>query len=860
MPIIQAKKDLQVFVDEDHSLTNVSEDYIGRKAYSLFNLREIDVPVPGFIALSASVFSQFVTNSVKTDPKDKPSVKKIAKQIETGQFPEEIEEEIFAGYARLSGFTEAWVAVRSSIVLPMSHRHHSFAGMLGTVLNVKGMDDLKAAIKKVYASVFTEKVANYAVSKGLSLADIKVGIVIQKMVQSECAGVVYTVDPISQDSNSLTVESVFGLGDVISNGQITPDQYVIDKDTLAYREKRVLPQEWMMVRKIKHKSGDSGEQKVKISQGWKHQQKLDDKYVKELSKLAILIEKKLGDPQDLEWVYEGGKIWILQTRESKPVQPRMIEPEKPIKIDENIIEAAQKIAEREKAREAVKEQIQNKQKAVQKESPVVHATMQKHDPEIKPVPGEKLLITGVGASQGSFRGEAVSVFNAEDVKRQKDRIHKDAVLVIPEFIPELEKYISKAGAVISDAGGMTSDVAITCRESGIPCIMGSHIASRMIKNGEQLLVDGTIGAVYALREDSKEQPSKPKLEEMAEDMPAPAKKEIRKEYKKLQLEQPESPESPKKIESKSESEPKQTKEKGKSKIKEKQVPEIRTATKVFLNLSDTYLRGDKWMENVDYADGVQIFDVEDVYKEINRHPKAYIVDKKRKEIVNILTQKMTDICEKADGNPVVVNIGGMNISEYQKLTRGKSEEKHDDDDMTEETAGLQRLLSRGEELDVFFDSIKNIRNKEGYRNVSIAIEKPGTPANLIEFKKQMSAAGLRRSSTFNLYLTITTPSETMVMDDFANADIDGVIVNLEELAKHMVAPKITDESVVKVVKQAKESLKDAKMTVVIPNSDSGLIKDLVKFGIYGISVKHSQIAQVRKDISNIEKELLLKSA
>jgi len=339
MPLVQAQKDARMYLDDDFHLNQVSEDALGRKGYSLFQLRELDVPVPAFFVASASFFSEYIAAVVGTTT-DMNSLDAVSKKIRQSSLPKELHDEIASGYSRLSGFADSWVAVRSSIVLPATHRHLSFAGLLDTSLNVRGIEDVTEAVKKIYSSAFTAKVAQYLTPHGLTIADIKVAIVVQKMIQAEVSGITFTVDPISQDPDYLTVEAVFGLGDVIARGEITPDQYTLHKKTNEFREKRIVPQDWMMVRKVRHKKGENGEQKIKISKAWQHHQKIDNKFIIELAKIAQRIEVDLGEPQDIEWVFESGRIWLLQTREIEPVTIPKIDTEQPVPVDKKIVEAA----------------------------------------------------------------------------------------------------------------------------------------------------------------------------------------------------------------------------------------------------------------------------------------------------------------------------------------------------------------------------------------------------------------------------------------------------------------------------------------------------------------------------------------
>lgn len=311
-----------IYFYEDFTLSEVSESYVGRKGLSLFELFDIDIPVPPFFVVSPEVYtsllfkafnkkiSQILDGSMTID------AKQYNQMVSKARFENYIQEQLLKAYSRLSGFSDAWVSVRSSIVFP-SRPDVSFSGVFGTELNVKGFDNLLEAIKLVYQSVFTDKVISYAKANSLPLSELKMAIVVQKMIQSEVSGVAYTLDPITNLKDRVTVEAVFGLGDVISNGELTPDQYILNKKDLSIIEKHIAPQDWMKIRRVspKRENGHFGtEEKIQISKSWNHQQKLEDRFIEDVAKVAMIIEDRLKSPHLVEWVWESGNVWVLQTK------------------------------------------------------------------------------------------------------------------------------------------------------------------------------------------------------------------------------------------------------------------------------------------------------------------------------------------------------------------------------------------------------------------------------------------------------------------------------------------------------------------------------------------------------------------
>jgi len=766
----QKFKNKNIFIDEDHSHKKLSETYVGKKGYSLFKLRDMDVPIPRFFIVSGRVFSQYINENVGTNLTKKITSEKIQNLIKKGEFSDSLAREIKIGYSRISGFSNTWVAIRASVILPESHQKLSFSGQLETILNSKGIEEIYESIKSVYASAFTSEVTTYLLSNGLTLSDIKVAVVIQKMVQAEVSGVAFTIDPITQNKDHMTIEAVFGLGEVIADGDITPDQYIVNKENLNFEEKRILPQKWMTIRKIRHKPGEDGEQKVNISPLWQNRQKLENRYLEELVKVGMQIEKTQKAPQDIEWVFEGGHIWILQTKKAKSLRIKELDIDIRQDTDKIIRESVEQINIIEESKKKFKEEMEKKKldlakpkqdieeiKVPKKRSlreVIEKKVLEREVKIVKPGKDEKLLITGVGASKGSFRGKVKIINSSKDLE---GGISDSSVLVLKKTYPEIEGKSTLAGAIVSNIGGLTSDLAIICREKKIPCVIGTHIATKVLNENEEVLVDGEIGAVYGKRKTGAMPQNinlTPSIEDLSKYLPEEEKKPAR---------------------GGSASGGKKTKK--------------NTATKVFLDLSYGIKSVERSKDLIELSDGLSHIRLEDIYRSIGRHPGAYIEEGRAKEFIKQASEEIAEICQFTNGDPIIIGIGSMSVEQYKELTKGASIEKYDDTDITDSTNGLQRLLKNPKELNLAIKIIKRVRNVHGYRNVSIAIEYAGSPQNIIEFKKSVSAAGLRRSSTFKIFLMVDTPSIALIVDQYEATGIDGMIIDIKSLKDYFKSIK-----------------------------------------------------------------------
>ena len=295
----------------------------GGKGANLGELMRVGIPVPpGFVVL-ARAFEKFLEETdinveiearrKKINIQDLESVEESSEILRDlilkGKIPKEIKKEIFEAFDKLKA---KYVAVRSSATTEDS-KIDSWAGQLETYLNTT-REDLIENIKKCWASLYTPRALFYRVKRRLKRKKVSVAVVVQKMVQSEVFGVCFTVHPVTKDKNQMVIEAAWGLGEILVQGKVTPDTYVIDKSKVKNQkskfilDKNVNSQIEMLVRdKEGNKIAPVPKSKIK-------KQKLSEKQMKELAKLCIKIENHYKNPQDIEWALERNKFYILQTR------------------------------------------------------------------------------------------------------------------------------------------------------------------------------------------------------------------------------------------------------------------------------------------------------------------------------------------------------------------------------------------------------------------------------------------------------------------------------------------------------------------------------------------------------------------
>ena len=474
-----------------HEINKDDVAIVGGKGANLGEMTQAGFPIPLGFVVTAQAYKKFLEdndlvstikgildNTDINNPKDlKLSSEKIQELIYKSDIPKEIVKEIEDAYDKLCGFRgkSVYVAVRSSATaedIPKA----SFAGQQATFLNVKGTENVINAVKDCWASLFTARAIFYREQEGFDHMKVYIASVVQEMVQSEKSGVAFTVDPISQNHSVMMIEAIYGLGEYIVSGTVTPDTYLVQKDPLKIIEKRVVKQEIMLT-----KVGDKNVQ-VEVEPDLQNKQKIRDEDILSLAAILKDIEEHYKAPQDVEWAIEKGNIYIVQSRpittlnktqeESKEQESASLEePEIPEEEQEEL-----SITPELEAEEENKEELKPTQKEEPKENQESH----------------EVILTGLGASPGYATGPVKILHSPDELSKIKSGDILVAHMTSPDYVPAMKK----AGAIITDEGGMTSHAAIVSRELGIPAVVGTEKATEVLKDGMIVSVDGNTGTIY----------------------------------------------------------------------------------------------------------------------------------------------------------------------------------------------------------------------------------------------------------------------------------------------------------------------------------------------------------------------------
>lgn len=429
------------------------------------NLAHAGVSVPGGFATTAQAYRDFLEQSglnkrIKDaldvlDVDDVVKLAEVGKQIrqwiiDTPLLPA-FEQEVRAAFIKMADGNENMaVAVRSSATaedLPDA----SFAGQQETFLNIRGIDNVLVAMHEVFASLFNDRAIAYRVHQGFEHSVVALSAGVQRMVRSEtgAAGVMFTLDTESGFRDAIFITSSYGLGEMVVQGAVNPDEFYVHKVTLEAGRPAILRRNLgskaqKMIYGTDFSAGKSTHI-VDVDKAERTRFSITDAEITELSKQALIIEKHYGSPMDIEWAKDGddGKIFIVQAR-----------PET-VKSRQNV------------------------------------GTMERY----------LLKQKGRVICEGRSIGQRIGSGTVRVVKsiKEMDRVQPGDVLVSDMTDPDWEPVMKRASAIVTNRGGRTCHAAIIARELGVPAIVGCGNATEVLKDGMQVTVscaEGDTGFIY----------------------------------------------------------------------------------------------------------------------------------------------------------------------------------------------------------------------------------------------------------------------------------------------------------------------------------------------------------------------------
>ncbi|HSQ30006.1 MAG TPA: phosphoenolpyruvate synthase [Gemmatimonadaceae bacterium] len=744
---------------------------VGGKGANLGEMTAAGLPVPPGFVLAIDAYEAFC-NSNELGPRiaaalkdiapddtaalDKTSVK-LREIILGGVMPDGLRAAIEDAYASLVNRDAARprVAVRSSATAEDTAQF-SFAGMFESFLNVSGNDELVDAVKKCWASTFGARVLYYRISQGMP-GEMPVAVIVQRMVNSDKSGVMFTTDPSTRDATRMVIEAAWGLGESVVQGAVTPDCHVLDKKSLAVLSTTIAEKEFVLTWDESSKSNKrvdlAGDPRANAPV-------LTASELQTLGALARRAEEHYGKPQDLEFAIEGSEIYLTQSRPITTLEPAA-------------------------------------RPTPQAAAPLVH---------------------GLGASPGVAAGTVRVLESPAD----EASMERGDVLVTRMTSPDWVPIMRRAAAIVTDSGGMTSHAAIVARELGVPCIVGTRDATRVLTTGVLVTVDGSAGTVTAGA--SAPQGAAASLAN-TDNWPARQRAEAK----------------------------------------------LVTATRVYVNLAEPDRAADVARMDVD---GVGLLRAEFMMLAAleHTHPRAFLKEKSGDEFVKRMAESLRVFAQAFNPRPVIYRTMDFRSNEFRNLKGGEPFEPKEANPMI----GYRGCFRYTREPDLFALELRALAEvRKHFENLHLMIPFVRTGQELETCLRLIEESPLGGDAHLERWIMAEVPSVMYWLPKYVEMGITGVSIGSNDLTQLVLgvdrdselfgaAYDERDPAVLDAIKSIITECRRLGVTCSIcgqaPSVHPEYAERLVEWGIDSISVNVDAIERTRRNVASAEERLLLERA
>ncbi len=735
---------------------------VGGKNSSLGEMiSRTNVPVPHGFAITSKAYWYFIKTSnldqiirknlTNLDTHNMSMLRKAGRNIRSAiiraKMPEDLEKMIMSHYKKMSknsGKNELYVAVRSSATAE-DLPDASFAGQQDTYLNVTEKSILKA-VKYCIASLFTDRAISYRVDKKFNHFEVALSVGIQEMVNSRVAGVMFSIDPDTGFKNNVVIEGAYGLGENVVQGKVTPDEFHVFKPKKSIIMKKLGTKEKMLIRT------KNGNKNVNVDNHLRKRFVLSEKDVIQLAEYAIKIEKHYGRPMDIEWAKgDNHKLYILQAR------PETVH------------------------------------------SSGTGSVLKKY----------VLLEEGKPLVKGQSIGRKIGQGKVNIIKdvNKIEKFKPGEVLVTGMTDPSWEPIMKIASAIVTDKGGLTCHAAIVSRELGIPCIIGSGNATRILKNKQAVTIDCT----------KKEGVVKEGI--------------LKYKLKGVKLDN----------------------------LKE-------TKTKVFVNagIPEEALEASHLP-----VDGIGLAREEFVTSSfIGEHPLHMIEEHREDEYIKKLSEGVASIAAPFYPRPVILRLADFKTNEYASLKGGAKFEPLERNPMIG-WRGASRYIDPKYEPAFRLEcrAIKRVRDIMGLTNLKVMVPFCRTINEAKKVLTIMKSEGLERGGNdLEIYMMAEIPSNVILADQFSKY-FDGFSIGSNDLTQLTLGIDRDNEKLLSEFDERNDAVKQLISSLIktahkhkihvgicgeAPSNYPEYVEFLVKEGIDSISVNVDAAVKTKLMIMNIE--------
>ena len=737
---------------------------VGGKGASLGEMTAIGLPVPKAFVVTAQAFRKFLIETgieeelfrrlERLDVDDNGALESVSKDVQglvlSVEMPDQIREEIVAAYDRM-GEDGTVVAVRSSATaedLPDA----SFAGQQDTFLNILGETDLLEAVQQCWASLYGARAIYYRSKQGFDDRSVNIAVVVQELIRSEKSGVMFTSHPVTGEPLTI-VEGSWGLGEAVVSGSVSPDNYVFDLRSERVVDRLIAEKEIMIV-----PEGKRGTKTVTLSAKQRTAPVLSDAEVARLATLGKIAEDHYGIPQDVEWAIVGDVFFILQSRPITTIK---------------------------------RPEIPHGESAGQQKGSL-----------------GVVLVEGQGASPGVVSGRVVIVRDVKDTSAVKDGDIMVTKMTNPDMVPAMRR----VSAIVTDEGGMTCHAAIVSRELGTPAVVGTKKATKVLKDGQIITVDGEKGTIY---EGAVTAPAAAPAAVAAVAAPAP----------------------------------------------------VITGTLVKVNVS---LPEAAQRAAATGADGVGLLRIEHLILGLSRTPSWYIEHGEEEVFIGELYTGIKTVLDAFPGKPVWVRTLDAPTDEFRNMEGGENEPIEHNPMLG--WRGIRRDLRSPDQFRLQVEAFKRLW-AAGYDNLGVMFPMVNHPSEFIKARSMMKDWGVD-VETATLGIMIEIPSSAILVEDFIKAGIRFASFGTNDLIQYTLAIDRNNEhvadmyepehpAVLRLIDYAINACREHGVECSIcgqAGSDPAMVAWLVGHGITSVSANIDAVPRIREAVARKERQILLDAA